>query len=276
MGFEHSGKRVAAEVGILVVAVGLLGWGLWAGARWAADWGARRVPVSVDRALGDAMAKAVSIQERPAGGPEVGRAVEALARQLAETAGPEEIGPLTVKVWQDTTPNAFALPGGHVFVLTGLLDKAESVDEVAGVLGHELGHVVLRHHVRRAVRELGVLAALGAVFGDLDTLTAVVVGGGADLLGLAYGREQEEAADAYGVQLMARAGYDPPALGRFLERLESAELVPDILRTHPSGGDRRHRLESLAEEHPRNAAARPPAEVTLEALRGGPPQEPPR
>lgn len=267
MGFEHSGKRVAGEVGILVVVVGLVGWGLWSGARWVADWGAQRVPVSVDRTLGDAMAKALSLQERKATDPEVGRAVEALARHLAEVAGPE-VGPLTVKVWEDSTPNAFALPGGHVFVLTGLLEKAEGVDEVAGVLGHELGHVVLRHHVRRAIRELGVLAALGAVFGDLDTLTAEVVGSGADLLSLAFGREQEEAADAYGVELMARAGYDPRALGAFLERLEAADLVPAILRTHPSGGDRRRRLESLAEAHPRNPEARPPAEVTLEALRG--------
>jgi predicted Zn-dependent protease len=274
MGFEHSGKRVAVEVGILAGAVALLGWGLWSGARWVADQGAQRVPVSVDRALGDAMAKAISVQERPATDPEVARAVEALTRHLAETAGPE-VGPVTVKVWQDSTANAFALPGGHVFVLTGLLDRAERVDEVAGVLGHELGHVVLRHHVRRAVRELGVFAALSAVFGDLDTLTAVVVGGGADLLGRAYGREQEEAADAYGVQLMARAGYDPHALGAFLERLEDADLVPAILRTHPSGGDRRRRLDALAEEHPRNPDARPPADVTLEVLRP-PDRAPPR
>ena len=245
MPFEHSNKRIAAEVGLLLGGLAvlvLIGWVALAG---LVELGARSVPQAAERALGDALASVV----RRSGQPCAAREVEALARAMAAQAGmdPER---LEVAVLDDPTVNAFALPGGHVFVLTGLLKKAISPDEVAGVLAHELGHVVLRHHVRAAIRQLGLGAALSAVLGDANGVTALLVAGSSELLDLAFGREQEEVADEFAVDLAARAGFDAAAMGKLLERMEEPGAPPSLLRTHPSGPDRRRRLERLAAERP--------------------------
>jgi len=147
MPFEHSKKRIAGEVAALVGIPALLALGAWAAFGALVDAAARHVPAEAERALGDGMAKLVRRSGHPCAAPEV----EAMARRLAAEAG-LDAEHLDVAVLDDETVNAFALPGGHVFVLTGLLKKSRSPDEVAGVLGHELGHVVLRHHVRSAMR----------------------------------------------------------------------------------------------------------------------------
>ena len=127
--------------------------------------------------------------------------------------------------------------------------------------------MVLRHHVRSALRSLGVGAALSVLLGDADGLTAVVAGGSSQLLDLSFGREQEEDADAFAVRLAARAGYDPAAMGRLLERMEQPGGPPSFLRTHPSGPERRRRLEELARELPAGRSARADG-PSMEALRG--------
>src|SRR5690606_34691134 len=114
----------------------------------------------------------------------VEKGVEALVARLSAAAGPE-LGPIQVVVLDDSTVNAFALPGGHVFVLSGLLKSAESTEEVAAVLAHELGHVARRHHVRNAIRELGVVTAFSLLLGDVDGVTAMILGQARDLSSLA-------------------------------------------------------------------------------------------
>src|SRR6185369_7835860 len=143
----------------------------------------------------------------PCAAPEV----EAMARRLAAEAGLDAEG-LDVAVLEDETVNAFALPGGHVFVLTGLLKKSQSPDEVAGVLAHELGHVVLRHHLRTAMRSLGVGAAASVVLGDTGGLAALLASGSGQPLDLAFSRDQESEADEFAVELAATAGFDPLAV----------------------------------------------------------------
>lgn len=245
MPFEHSNKRIAAELGLLAVGGAVVVALGWLALSALMDVAARSVPASAERALGTAMAEIARRSGAPCSSPEV----EDLARALAKDAGLAGDG-LEVAVLQDDTVNAFALPGGHVFVLSGLLHKAESRDEVAGVIAHELGHVALRHHVRAAVRQLGVGAAAGMLLGDSSGLGAMLAAGAGQLFDLAFSREQEEAADAYAVALTARAGFDPAAVGHLLERMEGPLSPPSLLRTHPSGPDRRRTLEKLAAAHP--------------------------
>lgn len=266
MPFEHSKKRIAAEVGVIAAVLGLVVAGGWAILRWAMDLAAENVPASVERPLGKAMAAALDRGSTPCEGPAVVAGVGDLSRALAREAGMDAAN-LDVKVVDAETVNAFALPGGHVFVYTGLLQKAESPDEVAGVLAHELGHVALRHHVRSAVRALGIGAALSVVVGDIDGLTALMVGGSGELLDRSFGREQEEAADAFAAELASKAGFDPAAVGKLLERMESPLEPPSFLRTHPSGPDRRKRLEELAGKHPVRPGG-PAADVSIGALHG--------
>jgi predicted Zn-dependent protease len=166
-------------------------------------------------------------------------------------------------VLEGDTVNAFALPGGHVFIYTGLLKQSQSPDEVAGVLAHELGHVVLRHHLRSALRSLGVGAVASALVGDSSGLAALLAAGSSELLDLAFSRDQEAAADAFAVSLSEKAGFDPLAVGRLLDRMELPGAPPSLLRTHPSGPERMRALEKLAAAHHWT----PRLEVTLQALR---------
>jgi predicted Zn-dependent protease len=143
--------------------------------------------------------------------------------------------------------NAFALPGGPMFVNRGMVEAAGTEGEMVGVMAHELAHVLLRHGTANATKaegfELGALA--GAIAG-------AVVGGGwgqvisqGSQLGLGtwllkYSREYEKQADLLGAQIMARAGYDPRDLGRMFETIESegGGSAPQWLSSHPNPGNR--------------------------------------
>jgi predicted Zn-dependent protease len=129
-------------------------------------------------------------------------------------------------------PNAFALPGGYVYVSRGLLALLNSEDELAGVVGHEIGHVAARHAVQRATRAapLAVLTGLGAaVTGIVSPALGGLVGGIGDVAGALvlapYSRGQEEEADRVGQELAAKAGWDAAGLSRALRSLEREEAL---------------------------------------------------
>ncbi len=151
--------------------------------------------------------------------------------------------------------NAFALPGGYVYVTRGLLALASSEAELAGVLGHEIGHVTARHSAQRYSR--GTLAQGGAaiatvlggvLLGDGGAqLAQTIVGGGAQLALASYSREQEFQADELGVRYLARAQYDPLAMARFLEKLQADSVLQAELAGHPEAANG----FSLLQSHPR-------------------------
>jgi predicted Zn-dependent protease len=150
-------------------------------------------------------------------------------------------------------PNAFALPGGYIYVSRGLLAIANSEAELANVIGHEIGHVAARHSAQRETRALGVglLAALGTVAaaaagGESAAQGAAQIGhwAGAGLIA-SYGRDQERQADEVGQKLAAQAGWDPAAMASFLRTLgREAEMRsgeprrPSFLDSHPMTGER--------------------------------------
>lgn len=127
-----------------------------------------------------------------------------------------------------------------VAVHMGLLDAAETGEEVAAVLAHEIHHVTQRHGLRRIARQMGAIAALGAILGavDLGALTGIAV----SLMGNAYDRDQETEADTLGHALLIDARIDPAGMVAFFERLAAeGPSVPTILSTHP-GSDQRAKL----------------------------------
>ena len=148
-------------------------------------------------------------------------------------------------------PNAFALPGGHVYVSRGLLAIADREDELAGVIAHEVVHVAGRHHAQRQARlaGVGILALPGVLAGTIlgpigDLLAAPGVLAGVGALA-SYSRSQELEADRFGQEIAAAAGYDPSALGSFLITLERETQLrlegprePGWLDTHPTNPER--------------------------------------
>lgn len=155
-------------------------------------------------------------------------------------------------LFQDSTPNAFALPGGKVGVNTGLFDVAENEAQLAAVMAHEVGHVVAQHSAERMSRDmltqLGI-SAVGAATAspELANLTAAAATLGVTL---PFTRSQEAEADHIGLIYMARAGYDPREAVELWRNFQSAggDRPPAFLSTHPSPGDRIARLEELMPE----------------------------
>lgn len=134
--------------------------------------------------------------------------------------------------------NAFAAPGGQIVIIRGLLDEAESAEEVAGVLAHEIGHVEARDPVRLAFRAAGSAGILALVFGDVTGGTVIGVLGD-HILSASYTREAEAAADAFAFDLLARTGIGTGGLVVFFDRIEAmGGDVPEILSTHPASGSR--------------------------------------
>jgi hypothetical protein len=143
--------------------------------------------------------------------------------------------------------NAFALPGGFIFVNAGAIMAARNEGELAGVIAHEITHVALRHGTNQASkayvaqRGIGILEKVfGGSDSDLGQLMASVGGTGANVLFLRFGRTAERQADLEGARVMAEAGYDPRDMASFFETLarQGGQRVPEFLSDHPDPGNR--------------------------------------
>ncbi|MBL8949455.1 MAG: M48 family metalloprotease [Myxococcaceae bacterium] len=176
--------------------------------------------------------------------------VEGLVAQLQPHAKKDRDTRLHVHVIDDTkTVNAFATPGGHLYVYTGLLTTASNESEVVGVLSHEVGHVVARHAARSLVAQLGLSNVASLALGSDPEALHQVVG---QLLTngalLAHSRADELEADVYAVRYAAAAGYDPRGIAMFFRKLPTVEgrwgKALSWLQTHPTTPDRIERVNA--------------------------------
>jgi predicted Zn-dependent protease len=159
--------------------------------------------------------------------------------------------PWTFRVIDDPVVNAFAVPGGHIYVTRGILAHLNSEAELASVLGHEIGHVTARHSVTQMSRQQ--LAQLGLVVGTVLkpewARYAGIAAQGLGLLFLKYSRDDESQADRLGLRYIRRGGYDAhrmPDVFTLLERVSQASgggRVPEWLATHPNPGNRREAID---------------------------------
>lgn len=149
--------------------------------------------------------------------------------------------PLTVHVLDHDLINAFALPGGHIVLFRGLIDAAETPDEVAAVFAHEIGHVVNRDPTRGALRSAGSIGVLGLVFGDFAGGAAILFMV-ERLIDATYNQDAEAGADMFAHKTLADVGISPSALGILFERLRAKYGDEDGIvahfMAHPSLGDR--------------------------------------
>lgn len=134
--------------------------------------------------------------------------------------------------------NAFAIPGGNIVILRGLLTKAHGPDDVAGVLAHELGHVAHRDPTRLMLRAAGSAGILSLVLGDI-TGGAILTLAGDQLLQATYSREAEAAADDFAFGLMNRSGISSVPFADFFERMaEETDIMPEFMASHPRSANR--------------------------------------
>ncbi len=143
------------------------------------------------------------------------------------------------------TVNAFALPGGQIFITYGLFKRLKTEDQLAGVLGHETGHVVGRHsaeHMAKQELTQGILTGIMAGTNPTDAQIAAVV---ANTINLKYGRKDELEADRLGVKFMIEAGYNPQGMIELMNILEASsggQAPPEFQSTHPSSP---HRIQEI-------------------------------
>ena len=180
--------------------------------------------------------------------------VSRIGERLAQSApGPKF--PYQFKVVNVSDINAFALPGGFMFINRGLIEAAHDEAELAGVMAHEMSHVALRHGTNQASKAYLAQAGLsilgGAAGGSTGDIIGAVGGFGANSLFLKFSRTAEEQADVVGAQILAKSGYDPLAMARMFETLrEKAGRDPGKLEqffsSHPAPADRARRIEDEA------------------------------
>jgi Zn-dependent protease with chaperone function len=199
------------------------------------------------------------------------------ARALAKLTGALESRAdlpfdLKVAVIRNDVVNAFATPGGYIYVLSELIDDAGTPEELAGVLAHEIGHAAARDGTRRLIQSSGVSFLFGSVFGDFAGGTAVVIGSQM-LLESAYSREAETRADAFALDLMRRAEIDPAGLAAFFRRMSKEEGEDagafSIISSHPVTGERIRAIESASASTPNRPILSPEEWADVKAICGG-------
>lgn len=172
--------------------------------------------------------------------------VNRIGNRLVKQGGIEGF-PYTFKVVNDDSINAFALPGGPMYVHAGLIKAAENEAQLAGVLAHELSHVYLRHGTNQASKANGlqIIAMLGGQMaggGLAGTLANLGIGLGANSVLMKFSRGAESDADLMGMHILARSGYNPIEMARFFEKLQAgsgkSSKLQDFFSSHPNPGNR--------------------------------------
>jgi Zn-dependent protease with chaperone function len=219
----------------------------------------RVVPTSADVALGNSLHKAILDQlGQPVSRPGIQGLLDSHLSEFQEPGSP--FAP-KVHIIGNKMVNAFALPGGNIYFCTGLLDEAESPEELLGILAHELAHVEKRHSMQQITKTAGitflVTTCIGIVGGFEDLELAERLVEGASLLPmLHYNRKMESEADSMGVEKLSRAGISAKGLRDFFQRLskdDAQKMVDEHLAwasTHPTSAKRIASISRHIEKEP--------------------------
>lgn len=236
----------AAAAGALVLIVVLYLWGIPALATVAAA----RVPVGWEERLGQTVADELAPPDQRCADPRRQAVIDEIVVRLTAPL-PVRLYTFRVLVADHSMVNAFAAPGGYVVVLRGLLARTRTAEELAGVLAHELQHVLHRHATRALLQQASMRVLFSALSGDSSGALGFGLDSARTLATLEYSRQLEEEADAEGMRMLLAAGIDPAGMLSFFESLASEGQLPQVLKylsTHPSSAERLERLRALADQ----------------------------
>jgi len=250
--FHDPGRRrsrllltIGAALASVAAGAILYVWGIPA----AADVLAARVPVSWEERLGQAAVEQLTASRRRCVDEEREAAIGAIVKRLLE---PQPRGPYTIRVTvvDDMTINAFAVPGGQVVLLRGLVERSRTPEELAGVLAHELQHVLQRHATRLLLQHASTGLLLVAISGDITGAMAYGIESARVLGTLRYSRHLESEADTEGLKMLLAADVDPQGMIAFFESMRAAEGgapgAARYLASHPLAEERVDALKRLA------------------------------
>ena len=267
-----SGSSLSYMFGLFIAMAGfLVSLYLWV-IPWVAVQIAMSSPTSFDSSIGDPAADEIKASSA------VNKKASALLNEFVQNLKLDTSN-FTPKltVLDDGTVNAFALPGGNMMFYSGLIDKMESPEELAGVLGHEWGHVIKRHSVRQLVSNLSAFVIVSAVLGDAGGITAVLVENADAITRLSYSRNMESESDEYAIGVLHRNKLDPMGVSKSFTRLkessnpimmDSTEItIPEFLTTHPDLDGRIADTKSAALKKKTKVEANPTLQEIFDELK---------
>jgi predicted Zn-dependent protease len=238
---------ILAAIGVIAATLSIYFWGIPA----LSAIGATLVPVSWEERVGQQAVSYLAPPGQQCADLQLRTAVHDIMEVLT-AAGPRS--PYTLRVYVVDSPvvNAVAIPGGHIVVFRGLLEHTRSPEELAGVLAHELQHLVRRHVTRAMIQNASTGLLVATLTGDGTGPLVYGLQTARALGNLQYSRVAEEEADSEGMKMLLAAGVDPAGMIDFfgvLEKQEGPRIAGSkYLSTHPIAGDRVARLKGMAAE----------------------------
>lgn len=206
--------------------------------------------------MGAQLAEQVKQQEKVLQDAQIQQYIDEIGARLIAAAPRQDVTYQFEVIDAPDTVNAFALPGGYLYVYTGLLKLCENEAELASVMAHEIAHVAAHHHGESFTRQYGVQILSDLVLGDNPHTAARVA---ADLLGtgvmMRYSRDNEREADMLGMNMLVRAGYNPDGMVTFMRKLVAADQQSGgrglaIFASHPPSQERLQSLQYMANQYP--------------------------
>jgi predicted Zn-dependent protease len=257
----HGVKRNTRVIWMgLLLALVLIVVGLFAAQEPLVKVVTNRIPPEWEVTMGDKFFETIKLQSTPIEDAKLEKDLEALTAPLLRGMGKQPY-PFHFHIIKENSINAFALPGGHVVIHSELILKADSAEEVAGVLAHEIAHVTKRHTVRNLVKSAGMYVLFQFLFSDVKDLVGVLTSNTRYLMGQKFSRDHEREADETGWQYLIAADVNPRGMITFFEKLKKEQegnVIGDVqeslafMSTHPATSERIARLEAKAKELPKD------------------------
>lgn len=256
----QANKSVAKALSLfLSLLIALPGWGVTTTQPQLPDPGSAPMTKQQQEQLGQ-QAMAQVYQQMPVlpDSSPVSQYVRQLGAKLVKVIPPQHSWPYQFHVVQQKEINAFALPGGPLFINVGTIQAADNEAELVGVMAHEMSHVYMQHSAKQVKQNTvpSILAALGGVLGQVIGGTGGAIaqmGGqiGGGLLSMKYSRKDEAQADQVGAIIMYKAGYNPKAMADFFTKLEKmGGSGPQLLSDHPNPGNREQAIQTEIQNWP--------------------------
>ena len=237
-------RLILAAIGSVAVLALLIVWGIPALAEFITPF----IPVSWEVALGQSVVSELAPAASRCTSSKLQNSIDTIVGRLAVN-GSSQVYQFHVTVMDSPIFNAYAAPGGYIVIHRPLLQATNTPDELAGVLAHEMQHILQRHTTKALVRDLSLGLLVGAAFGDVSGVGAFGVQAASTLASLHYSRETEEQADQAGMALVHAAHIDPQGMVAFFTTLKNHAAgvkPPAYLSTHPDSDARITALKKIA------------------------------
>jgi beta-barrel assembly-enhancing protease len=248
---EHESNRSLKYALMFLAAFAVIFSAVWLLVRAATNQLVARAPVSWEEKLTDKVIKEYPrIFVLETNDPRITMVTQLVARIAAALPPAERQYQFRACLIDRYEPNAFALPGGRIFIFTGLLDRIQRPEELAGVLAHEMAHVTRRHGLHKLIAAGGPYYVLKLFVSDQHEVLSAISAGSQILVTQSYSRDFEREADTAGWRYLYEANIDPRGLGEFFQLLTEGEnalsaSIPEMFRSHPATEERLNALNKL-------------------------------